>query len=52
MSTSYNIYVVYGFKSDSPVLRDRKTGEATYLSEWLEDQSVPDEIQPASLGTT
>lgn len=35
MSTSYNAYIIYGFLSDSPVSRDRKTGEALYLGDWL-----------------
>lgn len=36
MSTSHNIMIIYGFKADNPVARDRRTGECTYLFDWLE----------------
>lgn len=48
MSTSYNIAIIYGFKADSPVKRDRKTGQATYLGEWL-DENYP-ELQQYNAG--
>lgn len=38
MSTQYVAYIIYGFPSDSPVTRDRKTGECTYLGDWLAGQ--------------
>jgi hypothetical protein len=36
MSTSYDASVIFGFKSDSPISRDRKTNATVCLWEWLE----------------
>ena len=35
MSTSHNVKIIYGFWCDNPVIRDRKTGQPTYLADWL-----------------
>lgn len=35
MSTRYDIKIIYGFWCDNPVKRDRKTGQPTYLTDWL-----------------
>ena len=37
MSTRYDIKIIYGFWCDNPVMRDRKTGQPTYLADWLAD---------------
>jgi hypothetical protein len=38
MSNVYNARIIFGFPAPSPVSRDRKTGEAVYLGEWLDSQ--------------
>jgi hypothetical protein len=41
MSTQHVARIVYGFPAETPVARDRKSGAAVYLSEWLESIESP-----------